>query len=269
VTTIRTLCEFKGRLVTTPAGARGGNPNISAHSVVYERTDPTRGGWEPVSDFGFGDPGNKTTFEMCGFGGHLCVGTFNLEGDPVWRSTVEGEKPYHFEGVLTNGAHRGKLNQCVLSMAPFKGALYIGSGIQGGGIDTQNRVGPAPPERVRLWPDGRRDLVVGDERDTPDGPKVPLSGSMPGFNNFFAGAGPRPAPTSSTTSARTPSSTTTRGSTRTAASTARPGCPSPTTAWATRTTWGCARWSPRPAACSSAPPTRTGRRSCRSTAIAA
>lgn len=87
---------------------------------------------------------------MCGFGDHLYVGTFNIEGYQVWQCTVEGEKPYHFERVLTDGAYRGKLNQCVLSMRPFKGALYIGSGIQGGGIDTQNRVGPAPPELVRL-----------------------------------------------------------------------------------------------------------------------
>ncbi|MBP6514789.1 MAG: hypothetical protein KA224_06385 [Steroidobacteraceae bacterium] len=187
VTTIRTVCEFKGRLFTTPAGSRGGNPNISAHSVVYESADPARGQWEPVSDFGFGDADNKTIFEMCGFGDHLYVGTFNLDGYQIWRSTVEGDKPYHWERVLERGAYRGKFNQSVLSMTPFKGALYIGSGIQGGGIDTQNRVGPAPPELVRLWPDGRWDLLVGDRRKTPDGFKAPLSGWMPGFDNFFNG----------------------------------------------------------------------------------
>ena len=56
VTTIRTMVPFKGRLFTTPAGSRGGNPNVSAHSVVYESKNPTQGEWEPVSDFGFGDP---------------------------------------------------------------------------------------------------------------------------------------------------------------------------------------------------------------------
>ncbi|HRI17059.1 MAG TPA: hypothetical protein PL196_00910 [Burkholderiaceae bacterium] len=187
VTTIRTVCEFKGRLFTTPAGSRGGNPNVSAHSVVYESADPARGQWEPVSDFGFGDPGNKTIFEMCGFGDHLYVGTFNLEGFQVWRSTVEGEKPYHWERMIECGAYRGKFNQSVLSMTPFKGALYIGSGIQGGGIDTQNRVGPAPPELIRLWPDGQWELLVGESRDTPAGPKASLSGWMPGFDNFFNG----------------------------------------------------------------------------------
>lgn len=187
VTTIRTAVCFKGRMFTTPAGSRGGNPNISAHSVVYESEDPAHGGWEPVCDFGFGDPGNKTIFEICGFGDHLYVGTFNLEGFQVWRSTVDGPKPYHWERVIEKGAYRGRLNQCVLSMTPFKGALYIGSGIQGGGIDRGNKVGPAPPELIRLWPDRSWDLLVGDSRDVPGGYKRALSGYLPGFDNFFSG----------------------------------------------------------------------------------
>jgi len=69
----------------------------------------------------------------------------------------------------------------------FKGALYVGSGIQGGGIDTQNRIGPAPPELIRIHGDGSWDLLVGEARDTPIGRKVPLSGYLPGFDNFFNG----------------------------------------------------------------------------------
>ncbi len=187
VTTIRTMTEFKGRLYTTPAGSRGGNPNVSAHSIVYESKDPASGQWEPVSDFGFGDPGNKTVFEMVGFEDYLYVGTFNLEGYQVWRTTAEGEPPYHWEKIIDRGAYRGQLNQCVLSMCPFKGALYIGSAIQGGGIDRQNKIGPAPPELIRLQVDGHWDLLVGEARETPDGYKQPLSGYLPGFDNFFNG----------------------------------------------------------------------------------
>ena len=40
VTTIRSLVQFKKRVYTTPAGSRGGNTNVSAHSVVYESRDP-------------------------------------------------------------------------------------------------------------------------------------------------------------------------------------------------------------------------------------
>jgi hypothetical protein len=187
VTTIRTMAAFKGRVFTTPAGTRGGNPNVSAHSVVYESRDPARGQWEPVSDYGFGDPGNKTIFEMQGFGDHLYVGTFNVEGFQIWRSTVEGAPPYAWELVIEEGAYRGPHNECVLSMLPFNGALYVGSGIQGGGIDRQNGIGPAAPELIRIHPDMRWELIVGDPRETPVGRKEPLSGCMAGFDNFFNG----------------------------------------------------------------------------------
>lgn len=187
VTTIRTIVQFKGRMFTTPAGSRGSNPNVSAHSVVYESKRPSEGKWEPVCDYGFGDPGNKTIFEMAGFGDHLYVGTFNLEGFQVWRSDCEGDPPYRWEKIIEKGGYRGPLNQSVLSMYPFKGALYVGGGIQGGGIDTQNKVGPAPPEMIRIFPDGSWDLLVGEGRDTPVGRKEPLSGYLPGFDNFFCG----------------------------------------------------------------------------------
>ncbi len=55
VTAIRTLVTFKGKVYTTPSGARGGNPNVASHSIVYESEDPRTGVWEPVSEFGFGD----------------------------------------------------------------------------------------------------------------------------------------------------------------------------------------------------------------------
>lgn len=187
VTTIRALAAHKGRLFTTPAGSRGGNPNVSGHSVVYESTSPSKGQWEPVSDFGFGDAGNLTIFEMESFGEHLYVGTLNLSGYQVWRSTLEGDKPYVWEKVIDRGASRGPLNQIALSMAAFKGALYVGSAIQGGGIDRQNRVGPAPPELIRIYPDGEWELLVGDSRDTPAGYKHALSGYLPGMDNLFNG----------------------------------------------------------------------------------
>ena len=117
VTTIRTIIQFKGRMFTTPAGSRGGNPNISAHSVVYESRDPAHGGWEPVCDFGFGDPSNKTIFEMVGFGDHLYVGTLNLEGFQIWRSTLRRRAALRVrEGASTRARTAGPLNQCVLSM---------------------------------------------------------------------------------------------------------------------------------------------------------
>lgn len=187
VTAIRTLVAFKGKVYTTPSGSRGGNPNVASHSIVYESDDPKDGNWTPTSEFGFGNPENKTVFEMCGFGDHLYVGTFNLGGYEVWRSDLEGEKPYKWERVIEKGAYRGPLNQIACSFKEFKGALYIGGGIQGGGVDTQNKIGPAASELIRINADGTWDLIVGLERDTPDGHKAPLSGWSEGFDNWFAG----------------------------------------------------------------------------------
>lgn len=187
VTAIRTIESFKGKLYTTPSGSRGGNPNVASHSIVYESEDPASGIWEPVSDFGFGDTGNKTIFEMVGFGDYLYVGTFNLEGYQIWRSDLEGGKPYKWEKIVEKGAYRGPENQIAVSMIPFKGMLYVGGGLQGGGVDTQNKIGPAAAELIRIHADGSWDLLVGEERDTPYGFKAPLSGWGPGFDNWFAG----------------------------------------------------------------------------------
>ena len=187
VTTIRSMIPFKGRLFTTPAGSRGGNTNVSGHTVVYESRDPARGSWVPVSDFGFGDVGNKSLHEMCAWGDYLYAGTLNHSGFQLWRSDCEGEPPYDWELVLDKGAGRGPLNQGVLSMYVFKGSLYIGTGIQGGGVDRANNIGPAGAELLRLNPDLEWDLIVGQPRDTPQGRKEPLSGRLAGFDNFFNG----------------------------------------------------------------------------------
>lgn len=187
VTTIRSLVSFKGRLYTTPAGSRGGNQNISGHVVIYESREPQAGQWEPVCDFAFGDLSNKSIHELCGWGDYLYAGTLNHSGFQLWRSRCEGEPPYEWEKVLERGAWRGKENQGVLSMCVFKDALYIGTGIQGGGIDKLNNIGPAPAELIRVHEDGRWDLIVGDPRDTPDGRKEPLSGRRAGFDTFFNG----------------------------------------------------------------------------------
>lgn len=187
VTTIRSLVSFKGRLYTTPAGSRGGNQNISGHVVIYESREPQAGQWEPVCDFAFGDLSNKSIHELCGWGDWLYAGTLNHSGFQLWRSRCEGEAPYEWEKVLERGAWRGKENQGVLSMCVFKDALYIGTGIQGGGIDKLNNIGPAPAELIRVHEDGRWDLIVGDPRDTPDGRKEPLSGRRAGFDTFFNG----------------------------------------------------------------------------------
>lgn len=187
VTTIRSLVSFKGRLYTTPVGSRGGNTNISAHSVIYESRNPESGDWQPVSEFGFGDATNLSLIECMAWGDHLYVSTGNNKGFQLWRSTCEGTPPYHWEQVLKDGCGRGALNQGGTSLYPFKNALYIGSGIQRGGVDRENKIGPAGAELIRLNEDLSWDLIVGDARDTPDGRREPRSGRYAGFDQYFNG----------------------------------------------------------------------------------
>ncbi|HLJ81016.1 MAG TPA: hypothetical protein VKT52_05980, partial [Ktedonobacterales bacterium] len=154
VITVRFLIPFKGRLFTSPTGVAGGNPNAAFRAIIYETRDPVRQPWVPVCEMGFGDPGNVSVFEMVAYGDWLYAGTLNYAGYQVWRTRGEGNPPYRWERVVTEGAWRGKLNQCAFTLLPFKGALYVGSGIQHGGIDVANRTGPAGPELIRIHEDG-------------------------------------------------------------------------------------------------------------------
>jgi ubiquinone/menaquinone biosynthesis C-methylase UbiE len=156
--------------------------------IVFESADPAKGFWRPVSLPGFGDRDNLSIFTMAVFNDHLYAGTLNTVGGfQVWKTTASGDPPYHWTKIVDLGAHRGVLNQAVLSMCTFNGALYIGSGIQGGGFDGTYQVGPGAAELIRLHPDDTWDVVAGTRRGTPDGLKIPLSRLGPGFGNFFTG----------------------------------------------------------------------------------
>lgn len=187
VITVRLLVPFKGKLFTSPTGRAGGNPNAAFQTIVYETGDPARRPWRAVSEPGFGNPANVSVFEMIAFGDYLYAGTANFAGYQVWRTKADGTPPYEWECIVSQGAWRGATNQGVASFCVFKGALYVGSGIQHGGIDIANQVGPAGPELIRIHPDGTWDLIVGHSRDTPHGWKRPLSGFSPGFGHVTNG----------------------------------------------------------------------------------
>jgi hypothetical protein len=187
ITTLRLIQPFKGRLFTSPTGTAGGNVNATGSAVIYVSDDPANGGWEVANLPSFGEKENLGVFEMIGCGDWLYAGTGNPNGYQIWRTRAEGKPPYDWQCVVRNGAYRGALNQGVASFCVHDGIVYAGSGIQHGGIDRANKVGPAGPELIRIYDDGDWDLIVGRERDTPDGMKIPLSGYSPGFDNMFAG----------------------------------------------------------------------------------
>ncbi len=185
----RGLIPFKKLLFAAPTmGVQAGKPNVAGVAVVLVSSDPARGEWRVANAPNFGNPRNLTVFEMAVFEGHLYANTFNpFEGFEVWKTDAEGNPPFRWQRVLSHGAYRGKLNEGGASMVPFRGHLYVGTGIQNGGYDRIYKVGPAAPELIRVAPDDSWELIVGEPRMTPDGVKVPLSGMGPGFHNPFSG----------------------------------------------------------------------------------
>ena len=186
---VRAIATFKGRLFIAPSVARKRKSyNFPEFMVIFSSADPATAKWHLSCEPHFGNPNNLSVFEMIEFNGYLYAGTMNVnEGFQVWKTDAEGEPPYRWRKVLSHGAHRGKLNQGAITLQPFRGCLYVGTGIQEGGYDRHNNVGPAAMELIRINPDDSWDIIVGEPRLTPDGFKVPLSGLGPGFGKLTAG----------------------------------------------------------------------------------
>ncbi len=190
ISTTRCLVSLGGRMFFAPTARRGtdgSQQNTAGVPLVFESPDPAGGEWLPVSEPGFGDPGNLGIFSLAAMGEQLYAGTFNLAGLQVWASNCRGRRPYRWRKLIDGGAGRGPLNQAVAAMVAFKGAMYIGTAIQGGGIDRVNHVGPAAGEVIRINADDSWDLVAADTRAVPSGTMQPLSGLRSGFGNFFNG----------------------------------------------------------------------------------
>jgi hypothetical protein len=188
VSTFRSLVPFRKRLFVTPTGQRQAW-NRAGAPIVYASSSPGADPWQPASEPSFGNPANTVVFELATFADHLYAGTFNARsGFEIWKTRARSRRlPFAWRKVVDHGAHRGNLNEAATSMCAFKGALYVGSGIQNGGFDRTHGVGPAAAELIRIHPDDTWDLVVGTPRKTPDGSKLPLSGLGPGFDNPFNG----------------------------------------------------------------------------------
>ncbi len=188
LTAFRSLVVHKGRLYITPTGSRGGDPNVSYHAAILASDDPVRGRWERVNIGSFGEPTNLGIYDMVSTGEFLYAGTMNIrEGCQLWKTDAEGTLPYRWTKVFDRGADRGPFNQGVVSITTFGEAVYLGTGIQNGGYDRVNNIGPDAGEVIRVFPDDSWELVVGSPRITRQGLKVPASGYGPGFDNRFAG----------------------------------------------------------------------------------
>jgi hypothetical protein len=178
----RALVPFNGRLYAAPAGRIRGERierNTAEAAIVFENADPVAAPWRPVNEIGFGDSTNRAIFEMSSLNGFLYAGTFNpYKGFQIWKTRAQGY-PYRWKKVIADGAFWGNANEAAVSMCVFGDALYVGTGKQ--------RLRSAA-ELIRIDPDDRWELVVGEPRRTFEGLKLPLSGLGPGFDHGYNGA---------------------------------------------------------------------------------
>ncbi len=187
VSTFRSLVAFDDHLFAAPAG-EGTTWNTTRAPIILRSADPVNDDWQLACTPGFGDPTNAGIFELEVFNHHLYAATFNHAlGYQIWKTPATGSEPCRWTKVIDRGAYRGNLSEMAMSLCVFDNALYVGSGLQNGGYDRTYRIGPAAGEVIRIFPDDSWELVIGTQRDTPYGLKVPIGGLGPGFNNFFNG----------------------------------------------------------------------------------
>jgi len=173
---VRSMVAFNGRLFAATY-------NAERLPVVYCNADPVADKWERASEPGFADAGNISITSMAEFNGSLYVALLNPTGGfQLWRTTADGNAPYSWKQVISQGAHRYTQNPAVTSMAEFNGALYIGTGLHGAAADFSEG-DYAAAELIQVFPDDSWEIIVGSPRFSPVGLKVPMAAMGPGFDN--------------------------------------------------------------------------------------
>ena len=182
LTSIRSLHQFEDLIITTITGGSKGRVNGAGISVIFATDDPVKNQWKSINEDGFDRfPEVVVVYELCTFNGHLYAATAGINGFQLWKGKRTSKFDFEWEKVINKGAGRGALNQGVISMCVFQEHLYIGTGIQNGGYDRTNRVGPAAGEVLRINKNDQYEIICGQEREG----KKPLSGYGAGFSNYF------------------------------------------------------------------------------------
>jgi hypothetical protein len=165
----RSLQVVRGRLYVTASAGLTGDGVV----LRVDRPGSRRARLRQVS------PSSLSVFELAAFGGRLYAGTGDTErGYGVWRAAPRPAQG-NWAPVVTDGAGRGAAIASVVSMAPFKGRLYVGaSGWHQGTL-------PAS-ELIRVGRSGGWQVVVGAPRTDAAGlVRAPLSGLPDGFGNPY------------------------------------------------------------------------------------
>jgi hypothetical protein len=164
----RAMAVLGGSLYVTASGG------LTGDGVILRVGGP--GGSSPR--FEQVSPSSLAVFELATFGGRLYAGTGDFDaGYGVWRTGRR--RPHRWEAVVTGGAGRGPKITSAVSMARYRGRLYVGA--SGWGTP-----GFPSSELIRIAPDGSWDVVVGNQRRDAAGTlKAPESGLPDGFGNVF------------------------------------------------------------------------------------
>lgn len=182
VTPFSQLHSFQGWLFAAPAGAMsdGIAEKSGSGALLYVTRAPRANDWRLANSPGFGDPHNQVIHGLQSFNNWLYVTVGNpFAGFQLWRTQALGDPPFVWEQVLDQGAQRHTLNKTVAAMAVFQNALYLGTGIP----ETEPLLDEAAgAEIIRVFPNGRWELVMGKPRFSPIGLQVPISAYGPGFN---------------------------------------------------------------------------------------
>jgi hypothetical protein len=124
---------------------------------------------------------SMAVFEIEPYHNRLYVGTGSqTTGYGVAWTGPPRKGRYHFNTVVSNGAGRGQVVTSVVSMGVYRGQLYVGSS----GWYTKNVLPTS--ELIRIKPDNKWQLVVGNPRVVRGVLKSPVSGLVDGFSNIFA-----------------------------------------------------------------------------------
>ena len=177
------LYHFGDWLFAAPTGVMsdGITEKNDGGALLYVNRDPLTENWRLANSPGFGDPHNQVVHGLHAFHGWLYAMVGNpFAGFQLWRTQARGEPPFTWEPVLQQGAYRYTLNSTIAAIAVFKGMLYLGTGVPETDPLLDNATGS---EIIRVLPNGRWELVVGQPRFSPTGLQVPISTLGPGFND--------------------------------------------------------------------------------------
>lgn len=196
IASTRAMACLDGRLFASPMGKNRGGGRLDEHltdlPVVFVTDNPRQGNWAAASEPGFGDASNLAINELTAFAGRLYAATVNPRyGFQLWFTDAEGPAPFHWHKLIDRGAWSGASNAIPGAMSVFGDALYVTCGMQRHGHDGLDRVGPYPAEIIRIYADGRWDVVCGAARFSPHGLKRPVSGLPGGFGDWNTHGFPR------------------------------------------------------------------------------